>query len=106
MGSLMYIAFFECIAIVWLYGVKRLSSNIRDMTGSYPNPFFRYCWLILSPLLIFAIWIFNLVDYTPPTYDGYEFPAWGHAIEWLVAMTSIIASDLRLLADPQGKINT
>jgi len=89
--SLMYIAFFECIAIVWLYGVKRLSSNIRDMTGSYPNPFFRYCWLILSPLLIFAIWIFNLVDYTPPTYDGYEFPAWGHAIGWLVAMTSIIA---------------
>ena len=54
--SLMYIAFFECIAIVWLYGVKRLSVNIRDMTGSYPNPFFRYCWLILSPLLIFAIW--------------------------------------------------
>ena len=35
--------------------------------------------------------IFNLVDYTPPTYDGYEFPAWGHAIGWLVAMTSIIA---------------
>ena len=54
--SLMYIAFFECIAIVWLYGVKRLSTNIYDMTGSYPNPFFRYCWLILSPLLIFAIW--------------------------------------------------
>ena len=54
--SLMYIAFFECTAIVWLYGTKRLSSNVYDMTGSYPNWFFRFCWMFLSPLLIFAIW--------------------------------------------------
>lgn len=87
----MYIAFFECTAIVWLYGTKRLSSNVYDMTGSYPNWFFRFCWMFLSPLLIFAIWIFNLVDYTAPTYDGYVFPAWAHAMGWLVSMSSIIA---------------
>ena len=128
----MYIAFFECIAVVWLYGVKRLSSNVRDMTGAYPNWFFRYCWMFFSPLLILAIWevadkpfcfqsltsvlfeqlsnpfegmknsegfdpgsslprIFNLADYTAPTYDGYVFPAWAHAIGWLIAMSSIIA---------------
>ena len=50
--SLMYIAFFECAAIVWVYGAKRLSSNVKDMTGKYPNIFFRICWLVISPLLI------------------------------------------------------
>ena len=35
--------------------------------------------------------IFNLVDYTAPTYDGYVFPAWAHAMGWLVSMSSIIA---------------
>jgi solute carrier family 6 GABA transporter-like protein 6/8/11/12/13 len=50
--SLMYIAFFETAAIVWCYGAKRLSSNVKDMTGKYPNLFFRVCWLVISPLLI------------------------------------------------------
>ena len=48
----MYIAFFECIAIVWVYGVKRMSANIKDMSGSYPNIFYRICWRYVSPLLI------------------------------------------------------
>jgi solute carrier family 6 (neurotransmitter transporter, taurine) member 6 len=50
--SLMYIAFFECIAIVWFYGAGRLASNTKDMTGKYPNWFFRICWLIISPVII------------------------------------------------------
>ena len=50
--SLMYIAFFETAAIVWVYGAKRLSSNVKDMTGKYPNIFFRVCWYVVSPLLI------------------------------------------------------
>jgi solute carrier family 6 GABA transporter-like protein 6/8/11/12/13 len=50
--SLMYIAFFECAAIVWLYGANRLSANVRDMSGAKPNVFFRICWLVVSPALI------------------------------------------------------
>jgi hypothetical protein len=33
-------------------GAKRLSGDIRDMTGSGANIFFIACWYILSPLLI------------------------------------------------------
>ena len=50
--SLMYIAFFECVAIVWIYGTKRLSANIKDMSGNYPNAFCQLCWKYISPLLI------------------------------------------------------
>lgn len=50
--SLMYIAFFECVAIVWVYGVRRMSGNIKDMTGRYPNAFFRFSWNYISPLMI------------------------------------------------------
>ena len=50
--SLMYIAFFECLAVVWIYGTKRMSANIKDMTGSYPNLAYRLCWRYISPLLI------------------------------------------------------
>ena len=52
--SLMYIAFFECVAVLWIYGTKRMSANIKDMTGSYPNIIYRLCWRYISPLLIFV----------------------------------------------------
>ena len=62
--SLMYIAFFECIAIVWVYGVKRMSANIKDMSGSYPNIFYRLCWRYVSPLLILVrnVWFHEKIN--------------------------------------------
>eukprot|EP00095_Tigriopus_kingsejongensis_P003138 maker-scaffold438_size171652-snap-gene-0.42 protein:Tk03138 transcript:maker-scaffold438_size171652-snap-gene-0.42-mRNA-1 annotation:"hypothetical protein DAPPUDRAFT_203278" len=91
--SLMYIAFFECIAIVWIYGVKRMTSNIKDMTGTPPNWFFRICWAVLSPTFIFVIWMFSIVDYKAPTYDKgqYIYPDWAIWLGWGVAMTSLLA---------------
>ena len=85
----MIIAFFECIGIVWMYGTGRLSANIKDMTGEYPNFFFRFCWSIVSPLLIAAIWIFSVIDYKEPTYNG-EFPSWAIGLGWCIAMTSLL----------------
>lgn len=39
--SLMYIAFFEVVAVVWIYGAGRLAGNVADMTGSPPNLYVR-----------------------------------------------------------------
>lgn len=90
--SLMYISLFECIAVVWVYGTSRLSANIKDMTGSYPNWFFRACWPIVSPLLILAIWIFSVVDYKEPTYNNksYKFPPWAIGLGWCITLTSLL----------------
>ena len=52
--SLMYIAFFECVAVLWVYGVRRLAGNIKDMSGEYPSQFFTLCWRVVSPMLIFV----------------------------------------------------
>ena len=59
--SLMYIAFFECVAVLWIYGTKRMSANIKDMTGSYPNIVYRMCWRYISPLLIFVSNLFSML---------------------------------------------
>ena len=31
--SLMFIALFEVVAVVWCYGAERLANNVEDMTG-------------------------------------------------------------------------
>ena len=42
--SLMFVAFFEVVAICWIYGAKSLAENIRTMLGKAPSPYFVTCW--------------------------------------------------------------
>lgn len=48
----MYLAFFEVVAIVWIYGADRLARNVQEMTGRMPSLYFRFCWYLAAPLLI------------------------------------------------------
>ncbi|KAJ8939073.1 hypothetical protein NQ318_008676 [Aromia moschata] len=88
----MYLAFFEVIAIAWFYGAWKLSANVKSMTGRRPGLFIKLCWLIITPLMILALWIFLIIDYEPPTYNNgvYHYPGWAIAIGWIIAALSIV----------------
>ncbi|XP_014903118.1 sodium- and chloride-dependent GABA transporter ine [Poecilia latipinna] len=88
--SIMFLAFFEIIAICWSYGVKRLSSNMEEMTGQKPNIFFRLCWLVVDPVLITVILIFSIIQFRPARYGDYVFPPWAQGVGWVIALASII----------------
>ncbi|XP_066247922.1 sodium- and chloride-dependent GABA transporter ine-like isoform X2 [Euwallacea similis] len=90
--SIMYLAFFEVIAIAWFYGAGRLSQNVKTMTGRHPGLFFKTCWLVITPLTIFALWVFLIIDYEPPTYNNgaYHYPRWAIVIGWIICSLSII----------------
>ncbi|XP_037604263.1 sodium- and chloride-dependent GABA transporter ine [Sebastes umbrosus] len=95
--SIIFLAFFEVIAICWLYGVKRLSDNLEEMTGKRPNIFFRLCWQIVAPVLITVILIFSIIQFKPARYEDYVFPPWAQGVGWLIAMGSIIWIPLGVL---------
>lgn len=90
--SIMYLAFFEVIAITWFYGAWRLSKNVKTMTGRHPGMYIKCCWMIATPLMIFALWVFLIIDYEPPTYNNghYIYPAWAIFIGWVIASLSIL----------------
>ncbi|CAG0925071.1 unnamed protein product, partial [Notodromas monacha] len=50
--SIMYLTFFEVIAVCWFYGAGRLARNCLEMTGHLPSLYFQFCWWFASPLLI------------------------------------------------------
>ena len=50
--SLMFLAFFEVIAVTWVYGTERLSRDYATMTGARPLVYFQVCWRFLAPFLI------------------------------------------------------
>lgn len=52
--SVLFLAFFQLIAIAWFYKTSRLSRNIKQMTGKAASLYFRSCWLVFGPCLLFV----------------------------------------------------
>ncbi|XP_031644960.1 sodium-dependent neutral amino acid transporter B(0)AT3 isoform X2 [Oncorhynchus kisutch] len=103
------IAFFEIIAVAYIYGIGRFSDDLEFMTGHRPNIFWKVCWLVISPLMLFVV----LVAYvavqaqTPPTYAAWNpdyvnfpntevlpYPDWVFAICVLLSSVPVISIPL------------
>uniref|UniRef100_A0A8D2ZG80 Transporter n=1 Tax=Scophthalmus maximus TaxID=52904 RepID=A0A8D2ZG80_SCOMX len=50
-ACILFLCVFETLALGWVFGVERLYGIIKDMTGVSANPFFKVCWLYLTPLV-------------------------------------------------------
>uniref|UniRef100_A0A4W6EV53 Transporter n=1 Tax=Lates calcarifer TaxID=8187 RepID=A0A4W6EV53_LATCA len=88
---LLWVAFFECIAVAWVYGVDNFYDAVEDMIGYRPNPWMKWSWSVITPLLCMGCFIFSLVKYKPLTYNKvYMYPDWAIGIGWTLALASMI----------------
>uniref|UniRef100_A0A1A7ZYQ1 Transporter n=1 Tax=Nothobranchius furzeri TaxID=105023 RepID=A0A1A7ZYQ1_NOTFU len=89
-ASLLLLSIFQSLAIGWVYGAERFSSNIRDMTGYDPLPVFRLCWKYLTPAVCTATFIFSLVRWSPLALGkGLVAPLWASTLGWLLTLSSV-----------------
>ncbi|XP_026875993.2 solute carrier family 6 member 6b isoform X1 [Electrophorus electricus] len=87
---LLWVAFFECIAVAWVYGADNFYDAIEDMIGYRPNFWMKWCWTTITPLLCVGCFIFSLVKYKPLTYNKiYEYPEWSIGVGWTLALASM-----------------
>ncbi|XP_038623710.1 sodium- and chloride-dependent betaine transporter [Tachyglossus aculeatus] len=92
---LLFLAMFEVSCVGWVYGANRFYDNVEDMIGYRPWPLVKICWLFLTPGLCLATFIFSLTKYVPLKYNNvYEYPPWGQAIGWLMALSSMVCVPL------------
>ncbi|NXG64928.1 S6A12 protein, partial [Hemiprocne comata] len=110
---LLFLAIFEVICVGWVYGSKndltsdfvsmlaggqganRFYDNIEDMIGFRPWPLIKICWLVFTPGLCLAVFLFSLIKYTPLKYNNsYVYPLWGYVVGWLMALSSMVCIPL------------
>ncbi|XP_078517838.1 sodium- and chloride-dependent taurine transporter-like [Lissotriton helveticus] len=88
---LLWVAFFECIAVGWVYGADNFYDAIEDMIGYRPGPWMKWSWTVITPVLCASCFIFSLVKYTPLTYNKtYTYPDWAIGLGWCLALSSMI----------------
>uniref|UniRef100_T1KML9 Transporter n=1 Tax=Tetranychus urticae TaxID=32264 RepID=T1KML9_TETUR len=89
---LLWMSFFECVTIAWLYGADRFRKNIKEMIGMEISVWFIWCWKYLTPLLTAAIFIVSIFLLEPIKYNNtYVYPSWAIAFGWFLSFSSMIA---------------
>uniref|UniRef100_A0A8C1P9I9 Transporter n=1 Tax=Cyprinus carpio TaxID=7962 RepID=A0A8C1P9I9_CYPCA len=101
---LLWVAFFECVAVAWVYGADNFYDAIEDMIGYRPNSWMKWSWMLITPKYVQQQWfvfipifpfqgcfVFSLVKYKPLTYNKfYKYPDWSIGLGWALALTSMI----------------
>ena len=89
--ALLWVCFFQTIAIGWVFGAERFCDCVEQMTGIRPNMFWYLCWKYFAPLVMFAVFIFYCISYSPVTYGhDYVYPGWAEALGLLMSFSSMI----------------
>ncbi|XP_013381022.1 sodium- and chloride-dependent glycine transporter 2 [Lingula anatina] len=83
---LLVVGFTEVVVLNWIYGYDQFSTDIEMMLGRKPNIYWKVCWIVLTPVIIFVTIIFNFVLYKNPTYNTYQYPGWAVALGWLISL--------------------
>lgn len=99
----LFIAFTECMALMWVYGFWNFSKDCKLMLGFEPNWYWLFTWAIASPILLLFLFIYSLADYTPMD----SIPVWGDGIGWIFAaiimLTIVFYPVITLVSSMTGK---
>uniref|UniRef100_T1PK61 Transporter n=1 Tax=Musca domestica TaxID=7370 RepID=T1PK61_MUSDO len=80
----------ELYVLGWVYGVDRLCRDAEFMMGRKVGPYWRWCWAVVTPLIMTAILVYFLSTYTPLTYNKVTYPNWAYAIGWTITCFGVL----------------
>lgn len=89
--SLLFIGFFELIAVAWIYGANEFRANIEKMIGFKISYGWVIMWKYITPIIVAVIFLFGLIKHSRLKYETfYTYPASGELLGWLMAIASMI----------------
>ncbi|XP_071808873.1 sodium- and chloride-dependent GABA transporter 1-like [Asterias amurensis] len=84
---LLWVAGWECVAVSYGYGTRRMYNDVTTMLTFTPGWFWPISWAILTPVVSFGIFIFSLVAYKGPKYgEDYYYDSTGEMLGWFMAL--------------------
>ncbi|XP_053385805.1 sodium- and chloride-dependent glycine transporter 1-like [Mercenaria mercenaria] len=105
---LLFVGFFEVVAIAYIYGILKFRKDILMMLGDTPLlrkitkfsfVYFGPMWMLVTPLCLLAVIVFKCIQYTPKHEEDSEvFPKWADAIWWLIVLAPIVCIPIWFLA--------
>ncbi|XP_060566345.1 sodium- and chloride-dependent glycine transporter 2-like [Ruditapes philippinarum] len=89
-------ALIELLVMTFIYGVKRVDDNMREMTGKGVPILFKIAWCVTTPILLVVTLGFTVYTYKPPSYGRYEYEPWHISLGWCISSSSLVPIPLYL----------
>lgn len=95
----MIIGISMCVAIAWVYGVKKFCGNIKHMIRHEVSLFWRILWLGVSPTMLLFVLIFSVVDYKPlaEKFTSSSYPFWSDITAFLLMTIPVVSIPLCMI---------
>lgn len=89
--SILWVCFFQTIAISWIFGAQKFCDCIHQMMGIRLNKFWYICWVVFAPVIMASIFVFQCVQYKPLKYGSdYEYPTWAEIVGVCLSLSSMV----------------
>lgn len=87
--AVLFVAIFETVVLMWVFGFRRFSSDLRFMLRTKTSVVWQVCWLFI-PVILTLIFIAACVGWSAPTYpvggEVYHYSAWANGIGWFLTI--------------------
>lgn len=88
--SVTVFALIEVLVMTYVYGLRNVEANMKEMTGFGIPLIFKICWIFCTPVLLAVTLGFAIFTYAPPAYGDYVYPPWSIGLGWVIAITSLV----------------
>ena len=91
------LAMIEVLAVSWIYGLKRFTSDIKFMLNISVGIYWKFCWGFFIPVALLGIFIYFLVSYEPLTYQGQLYPVQAEYAGYVLTILAVMQVPLWFL---------
>nr|CAD7194294.1 unnamed protein product [Timema douglasi] len=78
------LAVIEVMGVHWIYGLNNFCDDLEFMQGSKVGLYWRLCWGLITPVILFIVLIYFLVQMEPLKYGDYIYPDSSYAAAWVL----------------------
>lgn len=89
--ALIWVCFFQTIAIGWFFGARKFCDCVEQMTGHKPNLFWFLCWKYFAPAVMAGVFCFYIYSFEPVAYGkNYTYPKWAEMLGICLSLCSML----------------
>ncbi|CAG4956508.1 unnamed protein product [Parnassius apollo] len=87
---ILFCAIAEIVGIFWIYGLENFCLDIEFMLGIKTSIYWRFCWGIITPVMMIVVFIYALISYEALVFGGYyTYPTAGYVSGYLMLLVGI-----------------
>ncbi|XP_044262742.1 sodium- and chloride-dependent glycine transporter 1-like isoform X1 [Tribolium madens] len=91
--AILLIGMGEVCVVSWCYGCNKFLDNMGQMGMVLSKParwYWWICWVVITPVTLLGVFIFQMSNMTPATYEDYIFPLWADLLGWMMGLLTLV----------------